>query len=1388
MNAFDAATVPLSGRNVVEASAGTGKTHAITTLVVRLVLERALALDEILIVTFTEAAASELRRRVRARLQMAQEALHELEKRALANQSPSLIANESPSLIANESPALIANESPALIANESPALIANDLTPLLDDVLRRQSLGIDEVRIRLAAAERDADEASIFTLHGFCQRAALENASFVAACPDAELATDDTFLLTEVSNDFWACDASRADRVLVDALAARDVTPSSVAQFLKRATGSRATPLRPLLGPLLPLDTAPLFAAFAGLASVWDEQSVRTRVAAMRLGGKGRADYVAKWSAQITGYLKTTHADDAAAALAGVPKDLKRFTTCALSDAGAKNLGDPEPWSSCQRFVDAVSVFMRAVDDHVVLFKQRLVRYARTELARRKSRLSLRSFDDLIYDLRDALAGPTGSALAGRLRRRYRAALVDEFQDTDPAQWEILRSIWPRTPASKREGDDSVLMLIGDPKQAIYGFRGADVFAYLDARDSVPESSRYTMTCNYRSDQGLVHANHCVFLGAPSAADFDEDAARGSPARFAAPGSRRASPPFLMEAIHYPVVTALPKPECALVRHDGVEVAPLRIAFSAERHASKSALEALVLEDLASDVALTLSGGESGLEPRMTLSGRAVRPSDIAVLTRTNEQATRVQATLRDRGIPSVVTGAMSVFAPDRASAVDDAGDLQRMLEALIEPGNPRALRTALVTSLVGVSAVELARMDDGDTGSFDAWNRSFSELSELWQERGFVQMMSAARTRLGIPARLLGRPDGERRMTNFAHLVELVHVAGVTLHLGPRALVGWLAARRSDKLASLDEEQIRLDSDEPAVIITTVHKSKGLEYPIVYCPFLWDTGIRPATEVFVHEHGKLALHFFTGRESPAEQQAHAAYQQYEEESLADQLRLLYVAMTRAKHRTVLAWGVTAKRDISALDYSLFGHDLLPASVAALRTTVDALDGPSIRARLSALAAGSAQTIVLAPLSDLAASPSAIGLAAPPVHAPSLAHAAPAHARPVHAPSLAHAPNAAVAMKPVSLSARTLACPIPRSHALASFTQLSARSHALGIAHGEGRDRDEHAPVIVEPPQRPPPSLARPSLLLEFPRGPEAGTFFHEIFEHAEFSADSAILEALAKERLARHGYPGSLARSVADAVVEICATPFSIGDGELRLADIPRTARLDELEFHLPVRSALPPGTPLQDNVKPSLRDAPLLSPSSLAQVFADHPSAALDGQYHARVAELGFAPLAGFLKGYIDLVFRHGGRYYLADYKTNHLGDTLASYETSRLGAAMSDGHYYLQYHLYALALHRHLEQRLRDYDYEEHFGGVHYLFVKGMTRGSGTLAGSFFEKPPRARLNALSALFAARAPVNAASADSADAAIGQLGEGAIGKLGEGAIGKLGEGAIGN
>ena len=1262
--------VPLDGRLLVEASAGTGKTHAITTLILRLLLEQRLGIEQILAMTFTEAATADLRDRVRTRL-----------VRALA----------------------------VFEGSQDAAAADPELLELLD-----RSKDRDRDRGLLTVALQRVDEVAVFTIHGFCHRMLQLSAFDSGLAFDAELLRDTLPLRSQAVQDHWTRETAAESPLLVRVLSQHGALPSDCAALADIV--ARCPDLR-LLTPVPPdsvrLDVRGFFEALREARMCWDR--ARVQDALLRHPGLNRNRYkttsISAWCDRMELLFGATPA---------APELFPSFDKfCPHMLRAALKSGHREPprdsfFDACARVWLEHESFQRNAEQVVIGYKHRLAQRLRVELPAARQRAGLVAFDDMLLQLRHALQGAAGDGLAEAIRRRFPVALVDEFQDTDPLQWAIFDRVW-------RPG---TLMLIGDPKQAIYSFRGADVFTYLAAARRLPMERRFTMGVNWRSDARLVRAVSALFA--------------------------RSAQPMLLSAIAFPEVRAageeLGQPRQTFRPATDDAQAPLEILFVRRDKKSPRAEKSTVLlvRAIASEISTLLSSGAS-------IGSRALQAGDIAVLSRSNKQAFDMQCALREVGVASVVLGDQSVFSEQRS----EARELQLVLSAVAEPSSDAAVRAALCTELIGLSANVLALMRQdvplAEGGGWQSWVQRFRYWHAVWTRRGFVQMFRALSTELEIEQRLLAMPDGERRVTNLRHLVELLHGAASTEHLGPAGLLHWLSTQRSAATTSNEASQLRLESDEQAVRLTTIHKSKGLEYPVVFCPFLWDGTLLKKGEqhqLLFHDPANqaLSLQLLSGNEDKDRLAAMPAYRQLRRERLAESLRLLYVALTRARHRCFVVWGALRNHHSSALGYLLHGRASSPLeelSVEQLKAQLGALDDEQRLADIAQLVADS---------------DGAVGLRELDLHQrqPLLPQQAEGHA---------------------ALSCKQVARLIDRSWTVSSFSQLAAavgpteqsgasrsganlredesnRSEPSGadansIDHSDGRDRDQHGTTATI-------SLAHagePVTLLRFPRGAKAGNFFHDLFEHLDFTAGAEARAQLVGQKLRAHGYGVDEYRAiVCQALEEQLTTKLKSGRYGFCLRDIQPEQRLDELGFHVPIaaahrRSAQPIGRQLELCFGPPADAAEgLLTRRELAAVFADHPSEALRPDYADRVARLGFSPLRGFLKGFIDLVFCQRGRWYLADYKSNHLGDVLSSYDEQQLTEAMAHSHYYLQYHLYVLALHRHLAARVRGYRYEKHFGGVFYLFIKGMRPPGGSAAdgnGVFFERPPRRRIEALSAL---------------------------------------------
>ena len=1221
------AEAKLVGTSLVEASAGTGKTYTITTLFLRLVVEEGLSVSAIVVVTFTEAATAELRGRIRRRLRQALEAFDD----------PSRASDD-------------------------------DLRAIVTRVADR-----DEGRRRVAAALGELDLAAISTIHAFCLRALQERAFESGARFGLELTPDTSELAREIAEDYWssrmvpmAPDLYRIARKPLDLTTTRTLVDA----FARRAPDVTILPLAPPAGVEETLRPA-LAKAFAAAGTTWRAHGKRVR--ALLLGAKKELS-----QAKGDGYTEanvTRWCDELDALFAtGTPSFSLPDAVGKLSRRrlDAKQKGkNPRPDHPFFAEAEALAdIAERAGGELVLGLKHELAAYVRREMSARKAARGVQGFDDLLLSLDRALASDGGEALARALRGQYKAALIDEFQDTDPVQFRIFRRVFhdERTP----------LLFVGDPKQSIYAFRGADVFSYFQAAKDAA-GAPYTLDTNRRSDPSLVRAVNAIF--------------------------ERADAPFVFDEIAFHPVTAHAKEDRLTFSkgvEDGRDGEPFEILFlprgsGQDKPYNKGWLGDRLPGLVAAEIARFLASGAR-------IEDRPVRAGDVAVLTRTNDQARSVQDALRALGIPTVLESEASVFESP------EAGELEQVLRAVLEPTRTGVLRSALGTSIVGLSAEAIVALEADESG-WQAWSERFRAIQEVWASRGFMPAYRALLGELGTTPRLLAYVDGERRVTNLLHLGDLLHSASRRERLGPSGLVRWLGVMRGAPhetgLLEGEAAELRLESDARAVKLLTIHKSKGLEFPIVYCPFLWSTSVRtnPTCLPFhdASDGHRLKLHL----DPDAAPDAVAAA---EREDQAELQRLLYVALTRAKHRCSIVWGAVNQADTSCLAYTLHPK----------RTSWKDISDRDLRADLRVLEEASQGAIGVRDL-DLTG-------ASPPRY------------------------DGGEEREGGELRARVYDRSIDRWWRIGSFSAMTSGAHSsVGAPEAEGRDRDEVDEVATDASTTEAEDRERDDvgervaseaqgegsasfdgeappgrvLLHDFPRGTKAGTLLHSVLEDHDFTdRDPGAHARLVRDKLEAFGYGDKgLQPALAEAIDAMLDTPLGIG---ARLRDIPRARRIDELEFLLPVTQE--PRTQV--------------TAKAIAAVFAKHRTEAVPRAYvDDHLAKLGFLPLRGFLRGFVDLVFEHYGRFYVVDYKSNHLGVTASDYAPERLAPAMSHANYFLQYHLYTLAVHRWLERRMRGYDYDRAFGGVLYLFARGMHPSHPAGTGIFFDRPTRAMVDALS-----------------------------------------------
>mgnify|MGYP003768072895 CR=1 FL=1 len=809
--------LPLADRALLEASAGTGKTYNIGLIFLRLLLEGGLDVRQILVTTFTDAAAQELRERLRSRLVEAERWLRERSRDAPCSEP------------------MPGSLEDWLAARCSDAADARTL-------LRRVQL-----------AQMDFDGAPIATIHAFCQRV-LRDFPFASRGDfrGAEL-VDEGDLLRECFEDFWRC------RYL-----AATPSPLELEAVVEKGPDALFRDLKPLFAQaelkLIEPDLQPLYDALDGLSVVESQETMRAWIDEARHFRRDNAALRSRLR-ELAEAATTGHAADRVTALAALAGSIgddnlgKQLTADGMAAIAGHGL-----------FADLCTA-ARLARNAAGAVRGRVLaeayRFCRDEMPRRAARRGLSTYGMLIARVHAGLAGAHGTALADALFAAYPAALIDEFQDTDPRQYDIFDRIYR---------DRGLLVMIGDPKQAIYGFRGGDVAAYLRAREGTPV--RRSIARNFRSSAAYVAALNALYA--------------------------LAGDGFAHAAIRYVPVAASDRLTDTPYRHGGQAASPLvlhvvapLIRENGKPDVGSTSNEPRLLALCADRIAGLLN------DPHARLGERRVRPGDIAVLLPTNRAIRALREQLVARGVPCIGNGRGNVFATEVAR------ELQLVLHAALQPGDEAAVRAALATQLLGVDLEGLVRLGT-DAAAWERELERFADWREIWRRRGILAVIEALMA--AAAPRLIACAEGERWLTDLRHLGELLAAEAAALY-GPAELYAWYARTRAmaaDEETPSEERQLRLESEAARVQLVTLHASKGLEYPIVFLPLAWRTTsrsgpFRPRSAPCHDAQGRRVMDL-----GSADFEANLT--RHFREDLEERLRQCYVALTRATHACHLFW------------------------------------------------------------------------------------------------------------------------------------------------------------------------------------------------------------------------------------------------------------------------------------------------------------------------------------------------------------------------------------------------------------------------------------------------------------------------------------------------
>ena len=1194
---FDLRTTDVpTGLSVIEASAGTGKTWTISHLVPRLLVDGVVSgIGDLLLVTFTEDAARELGEQTRRQL-------------------ATLVGHAD------------AGTQPAEHQLGSRLLL--DRLGALPDPARHTAM----LRLRLALDE--SDQLAVSTIHAFCKQV-LGAEGFLCGMPTGfEVLPDPGDAQSDAIKDTWRTDLG-ADLLLAAVAACGKWSVEDDLKAWRSLTRRPSTRMEP--------ESLSLQDARDGVAQALEALQA-TRADIRRLQEIAGRDAVSlNRSAQNPGedsvaQLDTWHTTLETLDPQQLPADMFHVATrLARAKSWFGRKGTVGKAASDEAGALPIVAAAGAVEASLGVtgwaWLAHLNQAAERRYERRLRRNNAVTYDGLIRHLHHALcAGPNRAALAQRLADKWTVGLIDESQDTDQQQLEIFRAIFDRGKGPGR------LILVGDPKQAIYSFRGGDLDAYLSARPT-DDTRISSLAKTYRSAPGLVMALNALF---------------GRLHAFATPD------------LAYPTATAARRDEDLPLPDDGhgrlvawviPDVETEDWARAQPRRARAAACTATAIVDL--------------LDRTMGAGATRVNPSHVAVLTRTNREARLVHEALRARRVPSVVRDDGDVMQSDTAS------DLAAILKAVLSPTHPGWRRAAMATRLFGYDSAMLAALTAADA---DRWLNNFSTWNDLWHRHGIAALMARLEADSDATLRLARAPIGARHLTDLRHLVELLQAREAEGQHAPIKLLQWFEGERMSESSSADERLHRLEEDGDAVQIVTVHRAKGLEFDFVYCPYLWSVmpDARVTDRLLVRRNHGWVLADGTQRDNRTEHRASTA------ERLREDVRLAYVALTRARRRvTLLAGplGYTARATLppTALDWLLRADEQVDSLEDWYKNVTDRKTD----------AAACKHDITLRRLR--AAYPDVLTVLPPP--------------SPTETTWTTRGRGA------TAMQARPV--PVLDLHAwhLTSFSQLAQGRH----------DERDYRDAVVEPEDAVAIGAVADAMdadvpLATFARGTHAGNCLHQILEQWDFHEDTAVLvdRGLRRHRL----YSTEAADAVRRTLAALKTTRLDGLDAPLDTAASNKT--LSEWEFLLPLGRAGITGQALSD-------------------IFVRHARTADERDYAQDLAGLPSKALAGMLTGYIDRLVQADSRWGIVDWKSNYLGSRVADYSRQALWRCAARQHYLLQVHFYLVALRRYL----RLYDSGGTAGSGSLLFVRGVHPG--TSQGVLEITPSEPLLDELDCLFA-------------------------------------------
>lgn len=1153
---FDAKIVPLEGSNLIEASAGTGKTYSIALLTIRLIIEKDIPIEKILMVTFTKAAVAELELRIRSFVRM------------------------------------------ALKVSREQKINDDTITSLVQNQIQKQ--GKEEVAKKLENAQLFLDETSVLTIHSFCQRTLSEYSFETGQIFGAETITPDEYnqLIEDAFHEYWRINITTIRLDFLKRFMAYGLNYEDVFDLLEQSLGGKL-----LFSNEPKPDNFLTEAYFEGLVQ-WEAEFNRDIVDAKqviidKILAK-RQDLIDGLS--IDRYGKKSPFLPILLENVWSNEDKETFLNEIIKKKGSDYViaffGEYfEEIAAIKEMGKGIGTKMKA---EVNLIALSAIEYVKNNILEQKKNRGIITFDDMIELLYEAVVnGPFNQQLIANLKKKYDAVFIDEFQDTDKAQYAIFDKLF---------GEGKILFYIGDPKQSIYAFRKADIFTYFHAKRSV--QNLHYMNTNHRSAESYINAMNEFFVPIPNFDTF-----------------YFSNDKYLKNAISY-INVASPNPNTKgqLLCNDN-PMDPIKISEHPNKKMLRKSVKGIITELFTPGKYKIEKDGEK----------RPIQPSDIGILVKSNKDALALKLLLASMRIPAIT------IDDTRLLATKEAQQIFYILEAVNKISRANINR-ALMSNIGGYSDAKLLGSDE------ESILAQFRTYQETWTKYGVYTMLKQFMADHEVYDRLFNKTseNPERTISNIQQLIEILHKIAKNKNYEANELIQWLKKGMEGDAREGDEYQQRLESDQDAVQIVTIHKSKGLEYNIVIAPHLDLLADQPIFSTGSYRDPATGEYYVMNKDLMTEDQ----YELYTTQTEQENRRLIYVAVTRARYQCFIT--------VSNADYYV---------ESALKKFVYVQDEPALDDAIEQEETeDDKDTEDAEDMEQVEAVPyPTIKMWIPPAPKRDFIYKS--------------AVNASQAEYTV---ATTFALKQP-NWIKTSYSGLNPEHDVIPAPKSANPLKSSYDKFVFQ----------------DLKKGAHTGNLLHYIFEHIDFSDQrnwSRIVEQ-AMKRLS-----GSANEEYRDQILLLLNQVVSAtmpGDNAFKLNQVTIEKRLNELEFDF------------------------LLNPFNTDQLQA------LSSDAHPfRIKSID--ELEGIMNGKIDLFFEHEGKYYILDWKSNFLGNSLEFYGEDAVKAAMYENNYNLQYLIYTVALTKYLKLRKPDFDYDTHFGGVIYLFLRGVRAEGQT--GIYYTKPSK------------------------------------------------------